>query len=94
VSKVHPAVAAAARLWPLTVTQDLGERAAPDGTKKTGWQFHARCARGGCGQSVFCAGNDSGSFTWTLYGELEPAITAHLFQCHRADLGLDQEATS
>lgn len=90
-SEVHPAAAAAARLWPLTVTHDLGERVGPDQQKHTGWQTHVRCGRGECRQSVFCAGNDSGSYTWTLHGELEAAIVAHLFQCHRADMGLDAD---
>lgn len=87
---VHPGAAAAARSWPLTVTRDLGERLGPDGNPHHGWQFHVRCGKPGCGQSVFCAGNDSGSFTWSLAAELEPAVTAHLFQCHRAELKLDE----
>jgi hypothetical protein len=87
---VNAAAIAAARAWPLTVTQDLGERIGPDREKHTGWQFHIRCARDGCGQSVFCAGNDSGSFIWTIGTELEPMVTAHLFQCHRAVMKLDE----
>jgi hypothetical protein len=77
-----------ARMWPLTVTQDTAERLAPDGNRKTGQQLHIRCASGECGQSVFCAGNDSGSYTWVLHRDVEPAIVAHLMQCHRPELGL------
>jgi hypothetical protein len=89
---VHPAVRGIARLWPLTVTQDVGERVAPDGTKKIGVQLHIRCAYKDCGQSVFCAGNDSGAYTWAIGTELEPGLIAHLFQCHRADIDPTGEA--
>jgi hypothetical protein len=81
---------AVARTWPLTVTHDLGERATPSGDKITGWQTHIRCAHPGCDQSVFCAGNDSGAYTWMLGRDLEPRITAHLYQCHRTEMGLPE----
>jgi hypothetical protein len=88
---VHPAALAAAAGWPVYVSNDLGQRAAPDQTLKTGWQFHVRCGKPGCGQSVFCAGNDSGAYQWTIGGELSPGLIGHLMQCHRADIGLAPE---
>lgn len=86
---VHPGATAAALTWPLYITNDLGERAAPSGEKKTGWQFHVRCGAHSCGQSVFCAGNDSGAYSWSPGRDLLPQLIAHLFQCHRGDMDLD-----
>lgn len=92
VHPVHPVAWQAAQEWPLAITTDEGERLAGDGTRRTGQQLHIRCGRSYCGQSVFCAANDSGPYRWNLRGQLMPALLAHLFQCHRDDMGLADEA--
>lgn len=69
--------------WPLLTTNDLGERLAPDGDRKAGWQVHIRCGRPSCGQSILCTSNDSGAYVWSAGDQLLTQLRAHIAQCHR-----------
>jgi hypothetical protein len=83
--------------WPLTTSYDLSSRLAPGdglaggvaapGQRRACWSIHVRCGRPGCAQSVLSASNDSGSYAWSVGGELLPAVRAHITQCHRAEAG-------
>jgi hypothetical protein len=76
---------AEALAWPLTTSNNLGERLAPDGERKAGWQVHIRCGRPQCAQSILCTSNDSGAYAWSVGGELLTQLRAHIAQAHRED---------
>jgi hypothetical protein len=82
---------AVARTWPLLTTYDLSKRLAPDGTHVASWSIHIRCGWPDCAQSVLCTSNDSGAYVWSCRDQLLPGVLGHIYQCHRAQSGVDDD---